>query len=261
MGRACSEGLRGAWGPKNSGNRLIKATNDTILVLVKFRIWGNLRFLSHAETMKLFQRACVRAGVEVAHSEGFNPRPRMSLPLPRSVGVESDDELLGLVVECEAPRAPAQVAQVACGGDQAALEGLASQIQTRLADRLPKGCEMSSVTALGGGKTPLPASATYRLPVRPEYLGGELKNRIKDLLAGDTLVVCRQVGKKASKFKDVDVRGFLKSIELRDGGVSVECRISSDGSIRMEEILDLLGLDAEMLARPIKRISVRWHES
>ncbi|MBL7153354.1 MAG: DUF2344 domain-containing protein [Phycisphaerae bacterium] len=254
MGRACSEGLRGVWGPKNSGNGLIKATNDTILVLVKFRIWGNLRFLSHAETMKLFQRACVRAGVEVAHSEGFNPRPRMSLPLPRSVGVESDDELLGLVVACEGPRAP-------CGGDQAALEDLASQIQTRLADRLPQGCEMSSVTAVRGGKTPLPASAAYRLPVRREYLGDELKNRIKDLLAGDTLVICRQVGKKASKFKDVDVRGFLKSIELRDGGVSVECRISSDGSIRMEEILDLLGLDAEMLARPIKRISVRWHES
>ena len=67
-------------------------------MLVKFRIWGNLRFLSHAETMSVFQRACVRAGIPVRHSEGFNPRPRMSLPLPRSVGVESDDELLVLVV-------------------------------------------------------------------------------------------------------------------------------------------------------------------
>ncbi|MBN2271219.1 MAG: DUF2344 domain-containing protein, partial [Sedimentisphaerales bacterium] len=63
-------------------------------MLLKFRIWGNLRFLSHAETMKVFQRACARAGLDVAHTEGFNPRPRLSLPLPRSVGVESDEELL-----------------------------------------------------------------------------------------------------------------------------------------------------------------------
>ena len=55
-----------------------------------------MRFLSHAETMRLFQRACVRAGVKVAYSQGYNPHQRMSLVLPRSVGVESDDELLCL---------------------------------------------------------------------------------------------------------------------------------------------------------------------
>ena len=49
--------------------------------------------------MRVFQRACVRAGVKVAYSQGFNPHPRMSLVLPRSVGVESDDEILCLWLE------------------------------------------------------------------------------------------------------------------------------------------------------------------
>jgi len=85
-----------------------------------------------------------------------------------------------------------------------------------------------------------------------------LKNKIKDLLASETLVLRRQVDKKASRFKDVDVRGFLRSIELDDGCVSVECEISSVGSIRMDEILDILGLDIAKLARPIKRTFVQW---
>lgn len=235
--------------------------------MLKFRVWGNFRFLSHAETMKVFHRACVRGGVEVAHTEGFNPRPRMSLPLPRSVGVESDDELLAFVVACEAPVAPPQGQGVpygtygtwgTCGGDESAVAELASQIQARLADQLPLGCEMISVAAVRGGKTPFPCSASYLLAVTPEYIGDELKNKIKNLLAADSLILHRRTGKKASHPKDVDVRGFIKSIELDDGCVSVECEITSTGSIRMEEILDILGLDLEKLASPIKRQSVSW---
>ena len=194
--------------------------------------------------MKVFQRACVRGGVEVAHTEGFNPRPRMSLPLPRSVGVESDAELLGLVISCE--------------GDEATVAEFASQIQARLAEQLPQDCELVSATGVRGGKTPLPVAASYLLKVTPEYIGDELKNRIKDLPGRDSIVVSRQGGKKASRPKDVDVRGFLKSVELDDGCVSIECEINSGGSIRMEEILDILGLDIAKLARPIKRASVQW---
>jgi radical SAM-linked protein len=214
------------------------------LVLLKFRIWGNLRFLSHAETMKVFQRACARAGVDVAHTEGFNPRPRLSLPLPRSVGVESDEELLAFVVRCD-------------DGEDAAVD-LEGRVRRRLSEQLPEGCEILSCTAVRGARAPLPRSAVYLLAVRPEYLGEQLRNRIKDLLASETLVLRRRVDEKASRFKDVDVRSFLKSIELKNGCVSVECEISSCGSIRVEEILDILSLDVAQLARPIKRTSVQW---
>jgi radical SAM-linked protein len=232
------------FGAVRTGKKLIKATNDTILVLLKFRIWGNLRFLSHAETMKVFQRACVRGGVEVAHSEGFNPHPRMSLPLPRSVGVESDDELVAFVVAGE--------------GDGGAVEELARQIRARLADQLPEGCEVINASAVRGGKSPLPSSASYILPIVPEYSGKDLKNRIEEVLASESLIVSRRAGRKSSRPRDVDVRGFVKSIELNDGCVSVECAISSSGSIRMEEILDILGLGPGMLAGPIRRTAVAW---
>jgi len=194
--------------------------------------------------MKVFQRACVRGGVEVAHSEGYNPHPRMSLPLPRSVGVESDDELLAFVITDD--------------GDQTVSGELASQIQARLAGQLPDGCEIVEAGAVRGGKTPLPCSASYSLMVAPEYAGDELANRIKDLLAADSVMLKRRAGKKASQPREVDVRGFIRSVELDGGCVSVECEITSTGSIRMEEILDCLGLNHETLAGPIKRRKVSW---
>ena len=63
-------------------------------LVVKFRISGSLSYLSHRETMTMFDRALVRAQVKLKYSEGFNPRPKLSLPLPRSVGIASDAELL-----------------------------------------------------------------------------------------------------------------------------------------------------------------------
>jgi len=53
----------------------------------------------------------------------------------------------------------------------------------------------------------------------------------------------------------------LKSIVLKDRCIVVECKISSAGSIRVEEILNLLELDVENLAAPIRRTSVRWQET
>ena len=47
----------------------------------------------------MFDRALVRAQIKLKYSEGFNPRPKLSLPLPRSVGVAAEDDLfcVGLV--------------------------------------------------------------------------------------------------------------------------------------------------------------------
>jgi radical SAM-linked protein len=49
--------------------------------------------------MRLFQRAFQRAGFRLKHSQGFNPRPMVSIALPMSVGVESCCELLDFDLE------------------------------------------------------------------------------------------------------------------------------------------------------------------
>lgn len=228
--------------------------NEIGLLVIKFRIGGSLRFLSHAETVRLFQRACVRAGISVQYSQGFNPRPKLSLSLPRPVGVESDDELLSL-----------RLARVP--GEPRAMD-YESRIMSELSAQLPQGCELLSASAAEANTSFQPCSVTYVLAVRKEYLDDKLKATIKRLLASESISIQRQIDKKksriehrASRIKNLDVRDFLKSIKLDDQGIIVECKISSAGSIRVEEILTLLGLDEGKLAAPIRRTGVQWQSN
>ena len=71
-----------------------------------FEKTGNAVWISHLDLMRLFQRAFKRAGLPLTHTQGFNPRPSVSIALPLSVGVESACELLdfdldGVHVSCD----------------------------------------------------------------------------------------------------------------------------------------------------------------
>ncbi len=60
---------------------------------------GNSVWISHLDLMRLFQRAFKRAGFALTHTQGYNPRPSVSIALPLSVGVESACELLDFEIE------------------------------------------------------------------------------------------------------------------------------------------------------------------
>jgi len=73
---------------------------------VLFEKTGNAVWISHLDLMRLFQRAFKRADLHLKHTQGFNPRPSVSIALPLSVGVESKCELLdfdldGQTVSCD----------------------------------------------------------------------------------------------------------------------------------------------------------------
>ena len=59
-------------------------------------------WMSHLDLMRVFQRSFKRAGLLLKHTQGFNPRPSVSIALPLSVGVESTCELLDFELDGEA---------------------------------------------------------------------------------------------------------------------------------------------------------------
>ena len=61
---------------------------------IMFEKTGNAVWISHLDLMRLFQRAFKRAGLPLKHTQGYNPRPSVSIALPLSVGVQSHCELL-----------------------------------------------------------------------------------------------------------------------------------------------------------------------
>ena len=64
-----------------------------------FRKEGRAQYISHLDLMHTMQRAFIRAGVRIRHTEGFNPHPYMSFLLPLPVGCESVCELMDFDLE------------------------------------------------------------------------------------------------------------------------------------------------------------------
>ena len=66
-----------------------------------FEKTGTAVWISHLDLMRVFQRAFKRANLMLTHTQGFNPRPSVSIALPLSVGVESVCELLDFDLDGE----------------------------------------------------------------------------------------------------------------------------------------------------------------
>jgi radical SAM-linked protein len=63
-------------------------------IRVRFNRGEELKFISHLDIMRLWQRAMHRADIPLAYTEGFSPHPRISLAAPLAVGVTSEAELM-----------------------------------------------------------------------------------------------------------------------------------------------------------------------
>lgn len=66
----------------------------------KFKKEENVRFISHLDVMRLFERAFRRADIKIAFSKGFNPHPKISFGNALMVGATTDGDYFDVEV-CE----------------------------------------------------------------------------------------------------------------------------------------------------------------
>jgi len=59
---------------------------------------GDLKYISHLDIVRLFQRAIRRAGLPVSLSEGFTPHYKISFDKALKLGVESEGEAAAFTV-------------------------------------------------------------------------------------------------------------------------------------------------------------------
>jgi radical SAM-linked protein len=64
---------------------------------------GMAKYISHLDLMRTMQRALLRAGLEIKHTQGFNPHPHMVFALPLPVGCESLCELMDFELVKDVP--------------------------------------------------------------------------------------------------------------------------------------------------------------
>ncbi|MGH9006322.1 MAG: TIGR03936 family radical SAM-associated protein, partial [Acidimicrobiales bacterium] len=75
----------------------------TEILRVKFAKVGKIRFTSHRDVARMWERALRRSGIPVARSQGFNPRPIVAFGLALPTGAESLAEYLDVTLGGENP--------------------------------------------------------------------------------------------------------------------------------------------------------------
>src|SRR3954466_11109388 len=71
-------------------------------VRIRFSKLGKVRFTSHRDVARIWERALRRAAVPVAYTEGFSPHPKLSFGLALSTGHESLGEYLDVDIAAAA---------------------------------------------------------------------------------------------------------------------------------------------------------------
>lgn len=68
---------------------------------VYFDKYGEMKFISHLDLLRFFERLFNKAEIPVKYSEGFHPRPKMSFGSPISLGTEAYNEITDFETDAE----------------------------------------------------------------------------------------------------------------------------------------------------------------
>src|SRR6202167_6455568 len=86
--------MRPAVGVQQNGSALVTTTH----LLVGYARRGKMRFASHLDVARAFERGVRRAGLPIAYSAGFTPHPKISYAGGAPTGVASEAEYLSLAL-------------------------------------------------------------------------------------------------------------------------------------------------------------------
>ncbi len=193
-----------------------KFIGNILRIQVKFLKQGSLRFISHHNLMKLFERAIRRASISVKMSEGFNPRPKIAYPLALPVGIKGIDEKLEMEL-CEWMEV--------------------SEIETRLKKQLPENIQISSVGLISSHVKSTVKDVTYVV----KLIKGKMPEAGKtDELLSKNVLNTQRKGKKLS----FNIRPSINSITTNSQSIDLDLKMTPEGMARPEEVLLHLGLKA-----------------
>ena len=69
------------------------------IIRTKFIKEGDMIYISHLDLQQLLQRAFRRAEIDLVHSQGFNPHPKISYGNSLSLWTESQGEYVDVEIE------------------------------------------------------------------------------------------------------------------------------------------------------------------
>lgn len=208
-------------------------------IRIKFRKFGNMKFIGHLDVMRYFQKAIRRADIKIRYSEGFSPHQIMSFAAPLGVGIESDGEYLDVdLLPQENP----------------------AHLKERLNQVMAEGFEVVDCCLLpdsAANAMSIVAAADYLLTIRPGYemeKPEQWMNGLLDFYNQDQVLVSKKT-KKGEKQLDLKQLVYQLSLSEFEGHPALFMRISTGSS---ENIKPELVLDAYYQHLNMERPAFAW---
>ncbi|MFC1978476.1 TIGR03936 family radical SAM-associated protein [Chloroflexota bacterium] len=189
---------------------------------IKFCRDLELKYISHLDLMRLWERALRRANIPIAYSEGFNPRSRLAFGSPLAVGITSESELMDIFL-----------------GQRISPNHLTDNISKQL----PSGitiCEVQEVGLKVPSLQSQASSAKYTVTVETEKSLKEVGLAVQEFLK------CQHMQwhhVRDTKTREYDIRAQVEDIRVL-GFHSNECKLVMKLKIsaRPEQVALALGL-------------------
>ncbi|MDR3182017.1 MAG: TIGR03936 family radical SAM-associated protein [Planctomycetaceae bacterium] len=193
---------------------------------IRFSKLGNLKFIGHKDLMRALEMLFRRAGLPMAMSNGFHPKPRMSFPSALALGYESEDEVL----EIELNESADMVYPDALLADlnKHSINGLTFHTAHKLAE---------------GSKKAKIAASVYTMSI-PDGQKQSLSQRLRSFLAETSCPVKKTNGKMVDARQAVAPEG--DTVQFADGKLTVEILTQDGPEAGIREFLTAAGLDREL---------------
>jgi len=221
-----------------------------VRVRIRFTKVGKVRFTSHRDVARIWERALRRAGIAVAYSQGFSPRPKLSFGLALSTGHESDAEYLDVDLVDE------RYAATDAWGEQGTA---AMDLTGALTAVLPAGMDVVAVAPIAKGDSlqQVVVSCTWAIEV-DGVERADVDAWVDDVLSREEIVVERErKGKPVVEDLRPQVLALRVDEELR---TTSRVRLLADlgtqpRALRPTELL--VAVDPPLVARSVRRIN-QW---
>ncbi|MCD8159665.1 MAG: TIGR03936 family radical SAM-associated protein [Clostridiales bacterium] len=173
---------------------------------LRFRKEGRGVYISHLDSMALFQRAFLRAGIAIWQTRGFNQHSFVSIPLPLSVGYSSQCELLEFTLESDTPL---------------------NEVPAQLNATLPEGIVVERCYE---AETPVKRIAAIDWSVQLEYDGGTpegVRPALEDFFARESCVIQKPSKKSKKGYTELDLIPMVYQWDAaeEENGVNLHLRL------------------------------------
>ena len=178
-----------------------------------FNKYEDMKYISHLDLLRFMERILRKGGIPVKYSQGFHPRPKISLGNPISLGTEAFNEAMDIELR----------------------EDMTNEdLFNKLNNKCVMGFEFTKVIDIDGKTSIAEEYKDMKFIIQGH---GSSLEKIKNLLAQDEIILTKE---KKGKIESKDLKPRIKNYEIDSDKITMILENMSPNSL-----LNICGVGAD----------------